>query len=206
MRLPASKPSMRVPHWGRVIVAVALTSILVAWYSLIIVRMIQDSENIQSMELYASRLPASSNTGEATAPSKIWNEMTPHQQDEALQQVIPYIRSIADTLRKTPINYWSYQNHCQVMMIGNPAYGNKHLCNFTIGPDEECTFLSFGIEYAYSFDQELADGWNCRGYAADPTVVHPSELHPGVTFHNIAANTLRPNGQQQDSKKKVVDG
>lgn len=35
----------------------------------------------------------------------------------------------------------------------------------------------------------IADTWGCSGFAADPTIVHNSTLHPGVTFHNIAANS-----------------
>jgi hypothetical protein len=35
----------------------------------------------------------------------------------------------------------------------------------------------------------VADTWGCTGFAADPTIVHNSTLHPGVTFHNVAANS-----------------
>lgn len=41
----------------------------------------------------------------------------------------------------------------------------------------------------YSFDVDLANRWGCTGFTADPTVVHNSMLHQGVTFHNIAANS-----------------
>lgn len=35
----------------------------------------------------------------------------------------------------------------------------------------------------------MADDWGCRGVALDPSVTHPSKLHPNVTFHNISART-----------------
>jgi hypothetical protein len=45
------------------------------------------------------------------------------------------------------------------------------------------------VQTDYSFDTDVADTWGCRGFAADPTIIHNSTLHPKVTFHNVAANS-----------------
>jgi hypothetical protein len=39
---------------------------------------------------------------------------------------------------------------------------------------------------------DLASGWGCHGFAADPTVVHPAKIHPNVTFHSIGAKMRGP--------------
>ena len=54
----------------------------------------------------------------------------------------------------------------------------------------DCNFYSFGISRDYSFDVALADDFSCRGFAADPTVTHPSKLHERVTFHQVGAKML----------------
>lgn len=59
-------------------------------------------------------------------------------------------------------------------------------------------FISFGINDDPSFDIILGK-WGCRGFAGDPTVDHPSKLHPNVTFHNIAATML------QDNEERVIN-
>jgi hypothetical protein len=51
-------------------------------------------------------------------------------------------------------------------------------------------FYSFGISHDFSFDEDLARRWRCRGFAADPTVTHSSQLADNVTFHKVAATTL----------------
>lgn len=55
-----------------------------------------------------------------------------------------------------------------------------------------------GVQSDYSFDVAVAKTWGCTGFAADPTVVHNSTLHPGVTFHNIAANSPWASTQAAD--------
>jgi len=65
-----------------------------------------------------------------------------------------------------------------------------------------CGFVSFGISMDYSFDTDLADKWACRGFAADSTIVHKSQLHENVTFHNIAASTIKGKLQSKAAKQK----
>jgi hypothetical protein len=88
------------------------------------------------------------------------------------------------------------------------GWGSHYLC----GPAPSsttslsCNFISFGISVDYSFDVELAERWNCRGFAGDPSIVHPSQLHPKVTFHNVAASSLQalPNGWWSTSMPSLV--
>ena len=46
----------------------------------------------------------------------------------------------------------------------------------------------------------LAEKWQCRGFAGDPTVPHPSKLHPLVTFHNVGASMLAANEERLNGK------
>ena len=46
---------------------------------------------------------------------------------------------------------------------------------------------------------------SCRGFAGDPTVDHPSKLHPNVTFHNIAATMLQDNEERVINKGGTVE-
>ena len=78
---------------------------------------------------------------------------------------------------------------CPVKQFGTRA-GRHWLCNYPPPKNETCWFYSFGISRDYSFDTDLADQWGCRGFAADPTIVHPSQLHPKVTFHSVGAKML----------------
>ena len=60
-----------------------------------------------------------------------------------------------------------------------------------------CKFFSFGIRDDPSWDIHLSKEWKCHGFAGDPSIVHPSKLHGGVTFHNIGLNVMRPNVEQK---------
>lgn len=127
--------------------------------------------------------------------------MTPDEQDQALRDTRPYLQRFVRLLQQTKRDRWVSQEKCDVALFGS-RWGTHQLCNVTPVPVPAggCSFISFGIHRDYSFDTDLADKWNCRGFAADPTVVHESRLHPLVTFHNIAAKTLRPNLQQQQQQ------
>lgn len=81
---------------------------------------------------------------------------------------------------------------CNTVSVGY-GWGVHSLCN-TI--PQHCTFYSFGISSDYSFDVDLAGNYSCEGFAADPTVTHPSKLHPSVTFHQIGAKMLHEDGPQ----------
>jgi hypothetical protein len=80
---------------------------------------------------------------------------------------------------------------CNPTPIGK-GYGSHVLCmsllRTTVQP---CYFYSFGIQKDWSFDTNLVNVTGCIGFAADPSVVHPSILTPQVTFHHVAAKSLR---------------
>jgi hypothetical protein len=69
------------------------------------------------------------------------------------------------------------------------SYGKHELCADPM-PTAPCSFYSFGISTDYSFDSEFANATGCTGFAADPTVTHPSKLHPLVYFSQMAASLL----------------
>eukprot|EP00980_Cylindrotheca_fusiformis_P005367 scaffold1142_cov66-Cylindrotheca_fusiformis.AAC.3 len=68
-------------------------------------------------------------------------------------------------------------------------------------PTEGCKFFSFGIRDDPSFDIHLGKTWNCRGFAGDPSITHPSKLSPAVTFHNVGLTMLRSNVEQRRDPK-----
>jgi len=88
------------------------------------------------------------------------------------------VRRIAAQLQKT------VTSSCKLSRFGS-EWGHHTLCDYK--PAKSCQFYSFGISNDYSFDTDLAQKWGCQGFAADPTVIHPSKLHPNVTFHSIGA-------------------
>lgn len=135
--------------------------------------------------------------GHSNATGWIWEGMDSKAQDVAMKQVMPYLVNFVQVLKQTKIDSWESQNRCDVIRFGSPG-GDHQLCNITQIPTD-CNFLSFGIDRDYSFDTDLAAKWNCRGFAADPTVVHKSQLHERVTFHNIGAKTLRPFSKKEAS-------
>jgi len=67
--------------------------------------------------------------------------------------------------------------------------------------ERQLNLISFGIIDDLSFDVDLATRWNCRGFAADPTVeTHASKLQDLVTFHRIGLNMLRDNEERLTDK------
>lgn len=128
-----------------------------------------------------------------------WSTLSRQERRQAMSEVMPYLETFVAMLNKTEQDKWVSQNKCQVELFGS-EWGAHQLCHEET-PPANCTFLSFGINIDYTFDTQLADRWNCRGFAADPTVVHKSQLHDLVTFHNIAAKTLTLNKEARDSKR-----
>lgn len=123
----------------------------------------------------------------------IWHLMSPSRQEEAWEEVTHYLKAIADILTKK-----RDPEKCNLTTFGTEG-GTKYLCEFST-PPSSCKFISFGISSDYSFDTDIARKKKCRGFAADPTVVHPSRLEtPLVTFHNIGAKMLHSNYQQSNS-------
>jgi hypothetical protein len=77
---------------------------------------------------------------------------------------------------------------CEVQMFGS-GWGKHALCKNKLKKGN-CNFYSFGISNDYTFDTDLAQTYSCNGFAADPTITHPSKLHDKVTFHNVGATLL----------------
>jgi hypothetical protein len=131
----------------------------------------------------------------------IWDRLNPTEKIVALRDARQYLEAFVNILKKTEQDKWISHSRCDVELFGS-QWGTHQLCKRqeVTNEHEECTFLSFGISFDYSFDTDLATRWKCHGFAADPTIVHPSQLHDLVSFHNIAAKTLRDNQEKQDAK------
>jgi len=128
----------------------------------------------------------------------LWHLMSPSRQTDALAEVMQYMKAHADKLN-TPGPRDKKLGKCNLAPFGS-GYGGKFLCEFpsALEGESSCNFISFGIAHDFSFDVDLATKKKCRGFAADPTVIHPSHLEtPFVTFHNIGAKTLHENSQQK---------
>lgn len=122
---------------------------------------------------------------------KLWHEMTPTQQEEALLEVKPYLQKYGAMIGRKHFQLHIPRDQvCDLFVPGS----DHRLCGPP--PPKPCYFFSFGINNDPSYDIKLADEWGCRGFAADPTIVHPSQLHPLVTFHNLALTTLRANEEK----------
>ena len=122
---------------------------------------------------------------------KLWHEMNDEQQEAALQEVAPYVKKYGTMIERKNFKLQIPQDQvCDLFVPGS----DHRLCG--PAPTKPCTFMSFGINDDPSYDIKLAEEWGCRGFAADPTIVHPSKLHPLVTFHNIGLTTLRPNEEK----------
>jgi hypothetical protein len=127
---------------------------------------------------------------------KVWEEMTEAQQQVAMDEVGVYLRKYGALIMKEGIRGVIKHGECEMAPFGGKE--SHALCG--PAPPEPCFFLSFGINDDPSFDIALADNWHCRGYAGDPTVEHPSKIHPLVTFHNVAATTLTSNEERLNNK------
>jgi hypothetical protein len=128
---------------------------------------------------------------------KLWHEMTAFEQNVAMKKVGVYLSKYGSLITNNHKSKQGkiIQGHCEAIDIG----GHK-LCGPKPAEGSSCNFFSFGINDDPSFDTELAKQWNCRGFAGDPTVNHPSKLHPLVTFHNIGATMLNDNEERLINK------
>mmetsp|Transcript_20278 Transcript_20278/g.28894 ORF Transcript_20278/g.28894 Transcript_20278/m.28894 type:complete len:304 (+) Transcript_20278:99-1010(+) len=160
------------------------------------------SSLMSSQKIFVTDAPSWTASWRETNPSKsnLWHTMSPSRQKEALDEVMPYMKAHANII-KNPPSYKNVHGTCTIRDFGI-GWGGKQLCDFpsTAEGDPPCAFISFGIENDYSFDTDLATKKNCRGFSADPSVVHLSQLNTSlVTFHNIGANLLHKNTQQKKS-------
>jgi hypothetical protein len=97
-----------------------------------------------------------------------------------------------------------HSKRCKIFGMG-VAYGEHSLCA-ELTPRGPCLFYSYGIQQDYTFDTAMADDWGCKGVALDPSVTHPSKLHPKVRFHNIAARTMNATEDAQWDVVTTVPG
>jgi len=125
---------------------------------------------------------------------KLWTEMsTDAERDAALDEVGAYLTKYGKLIKPN--------QHRQKIKHGNCTVKNFHAGHALCEPKPaNCTFFSFGINDDPSFDQALGKEWDCRGFAGDPTVGHPSKLHPRVTFHNVGASMLSDNEERKVDK------
>ena len=138
------------------------------------------------------------------SPWPLWHEMNETQQqiklEEAFARAAPYGTMLGrqekyhNTCKdgNKPILMGSGGEH---MVCGPPPLLN------TTNNTSSCKFFSFGIRDDPSWDIHLGDSWNCRGFAGDPSIVHPSKIHPTVTFHNVGLKMLRSNVEQRKDPK-----
>jgi hypothetical protein len=127
----------------------------------------------------------------------IWSELSNSGKDAAMSHVKGYMDAFIQIIKMNHRKKWISHGICNIELVGS-QWGAHQLCTELI-PQEDCSFISLGIANDFTFDLDLANRWNCHGFAADPTVTHPSSLHRLVTFHNIAAKTMRMN--TEDKKK-----
>ena len=127
----------------------------------------------------------------------LWHEMTEDKRLEKLEEAFARAAPYGKMLGRHPSKF---HNKCR---DGNdPILFGKGGEHMVCGPapnnaTEGCRFFSFGIRDDPSWDKEMGERWNCRGFAGDPSVVHPSKLHPAVTFHNVGLKMLRSNAEQR---------
>lgn len=67
---------------------------------------------------------------------------------------------------------------CEPLKVGQND-GFHMLCHHFPMESFPCHFISFGIEFDYTFDKSLHELKNCSGIALDPTVSHPIKMTPG---------------------------
>jgi hypothetical protein len=129
---------------------------------------------------------------------KLWTEMNEMEQHDAMLQSNAYLNKYGKLITKArgPTSQQKITHgSCPLVPMGGQT--DHQLC----GPPPplsggNCTFLSFGINDDPSFDIAVATDWHCRGFAGDPTVLHPSKLHELVTFHSVGATTLKNNEER----------
>jgi hypothetical protein len=177
--------------------------ILYSVFNVVQIGLLQSSAAASQHQEEQMNVPAVSSeriSASSVAASKwrLWTEMTPSEQDVALEKAFarakPYGKMLGRDVSK-------FHNHCKdgnkPLLLGK---GGEHM---VCGPKPDvatgCKFFSFGIRDDPSWDIHMGETWNCRGFAGDPSIVHPSKLHPAVTFHNVGLKMLRTNFEQQQN-------
>lgn len=147
--------------------------------------------------MYDDFTTSTTTSGAAVAASKwkLWHEMGPSEQKEALERAFARAKPYGVMLGKKETFHNVCKDGNKPMLLGK---GGEHMvCGPKPQPSEGCRFFSFGIRDDPSWDVHMGNTWNCRGFAGDPSITHPSKLHPAVTFHNIGLKMLRSNAEQR---------
>jgi Methyltransferase domain len=59
------------------------------------------------------------------------------------------------------------------------------LCTDDVLQKKDCLVYSFGIHTSWEWEEKMARLLHCEVHAFDPTMNHPTNLAPGVTFHKL---------------------
>ena len=124
---------------------------------------------------------------------RLWHDIAPAERERELERVFARASPYGTRLGKHKSRMHALCADGKVPVLFGKG-GEHMVCG--PAPAVGCHFLSFGIRDDPSFDIHLASQWNCSGFAGDPSVTHPSKLHPAVTFHNIGLKMLRANVEQ----------
>ncbi|KAL3864720.1 hypothetical protein ACJMK2_006493 [Sinanodonta woodiana] len=90
--------------------------------------------------------------------------------------------------------YWSYINTIQVLCrkiirIGTIEDGGKEVCtDVPFLPRPPCLVYSFGINYQWDFDEDVARIFGCEVFSFDPSMRNKSETYKyadNITFYKI---------------------
>lgn len=61
----------------------------------------------------------------------------------------------------------------------------QSFCIEDLKASPDCLVYSFGIEHSTEWEEKMASLFNCEVHAFDPTMNHPTNIAPGVTFHKL---------------------
>lgn len=124
-----------------------------------------------------------------------WISQTSTSRNAPTRSVADFSLASLDRLGGKILARQDLTNRCGARAFGS-GWGHHVLCTHPMQLTE-CFFYSFGISKDYSFDIDMANSTRCHGFAADPTVTHPSKLHPRVFFTQMAATAYDPEDTAQ---------
>lgn len=136
---------------------------------------------------------------------KLWIEMSEEEQEAAMELVGSFMTKYGKMIKPENLSRYQRQSIKQGTCVYDEKIGSTGHTLCGPAPPKPCFFFSFGINDDPSWDIEVANEWGCSGFAGDPTVHHPSKIHPNVTFHNIGATVLQDNEERLINKGGTSD-
>lgn len=123
---------------------------------------------------------------------RLWEDIPEDQQVNALEELVPYFEKyglmIGSAFTK---NHIAEDQICD-SVPNSPA----ELC--LVPEMEECSFMSFGVSGTASFESNLAETMQCKGFAVDPLESKDSKLNPSVSFQNFGISKMHePEGEKE---------